>query len=88
VSKKEKAPPASKMQISMKEKKKAAEKKKRKPKTSYRQYDLKDIEQFALCDAMRYTYSEVYGIRLQTKSNTSQVYPSIRGGTEANRGEI
>ncbi|MCJ1305511.1 mitochondrial 54S ribosomal protein mrpl1 [Hypocenomyce scalaris] len=30
------------------------EKKKRKPRTTFVQYDLKDAEQFALCDAMRY----------------------------------
>jgi len=30
------------------------EQKKRKPRTTYRQYDLKDAEQFSLCDAMRY----------------------------------
>ena len=29
-------------------------KKKLKPKTTYTQYDLKDAEQFSLCDAMRY----------------------------------
>ena len=35
-------------------KKGEASKKKRKPKTTYTQYDLKDAEQFSLCDAMRY----------------------------------
>lgn len=35
---------------------KAAEKKKRKPRTSFLQYDLKDADQFALCDAMRYVW--------------------------------
>jgi len=32
------------------------EQKKRKPRTTYRQYDLKDAEQFSLCDAMRYVF--------------------------------
>jgi len=41
-------------QNTMKNKKKALEKKnKRKPRTTYRQFDLKDTEQFSLCDAMR-----------------------------------
>lgn len=35
-------------------KKGEATKKKRKPRTAYVQYDLKDAEQFSLCDAMRY----------------------------------
>lgn len=38
----------------MKHKKKDDGKKKRKPRTTYRQYDLKDAEQFSLCEAMRY----------------------------------
>jgi large subunit ribosomal protein L1 len=37
-------------------KKKGAEMKKRKPMTDYRQYDMKDMEQFSLCDAMRYEF--------------------------------
>lgn len=35
---------------------KAAEKKKRKPRTSFIQYNLNDADQFALCDAMRYVW--------------------------------
>lgn len=38
----------------MKIKKKEADKKKRKPRTTYKQYDMKDTEQFSLCDAMRF----------------------------------
>lgn len=34
-------------------KKDSEKKKKRKPRTTYRQYDMKDAEQFALCDAIR-----------------------------------
>lgn len=34
-------------------KKKTTEKKKKKPSTTYTQYDPKDAETFALCDAMR-----------------------------------
>jgi large subunit ribosomal protein L1 len=37
-------------------KKGEASKKRRKPKTTYTQYDLRDAEQFSLCDAMRYVY--------------------------------
>jgi hypothetical protein len=37
-----------------KQKKGEASKKKKKTRTTYLQYDLKDAEQFALCDAMRY----------------------------------
>lgn len=35
---------------------KAAERKKKKPRTAFLQYDLKDADQFALCDAMRYVW--------------------------------
>lgn len=35
---------------------KLAEKKKRKPRTSFIQYNLNDADQFALCDAMRYVW--------------------------------
>ncbi len=38
-----------------KNKKKGEEtKKKKKARTTYKQYDLKELEQFSLCDAMRY----------------------------------
>lgn len=53
ISKKEKPPTGPKTQV-MKFKKKNADKKKKKPRTTYRQYDVKDIEQFSLLDAMRY----------------------------------
>lgn len=43
-----------KNQSTMNKKKKDSEKKKKKPRTIYRQYDLKDTEQFSLCDAMRF----------------------------------
>jgi hypothetical protein len=47
--------PSARGQNPQKNKKKGeASKKKRKPKTTYTQYDLKDTEQFSLCDAMRY----------------------------------
>ena len=39
---------------SQKNKKKGAEVKKKKARTTYKQYDMKDAEQFSLCDAMRY----------------------------------
>jgi len=29
-------------------------KKKKKPRTTFKQYDMKELEQFSLCDAMRY----------------------------------
>ena len=41
-------------------KKKGAERKKRKPVTDYKQYDLKDMEQFTLCEAMRYGFQDSY----------------------------
>jgi large subunit ribosomal protein L1 len=41
-------------------KKGAAETKKRKARTTYIEYDLRDAEKFSLCDAMRYV--ECYGI--------------------------
>lgn len=38
-----------------KNKKKGEEtKKKKKPRTTFKQYDLKELDQFSLCDAMRY----------------------------------
>jgi large subunit ribosomal protein L1 len=49
--------PSARGQNPQKNKKKGeASKKKRKPKTAYTQYDLKDAEQFSLCDAMRYAF--------------------------------
>ncbi|KAI9744375.1 MAG: mitochondrial 54S ribosomal protein mrpl1 [Claussenomyces sp. TS43310] len=41
-------------QALQKKKKEEAAKKKRKQRTAYKQYDLKEAEQFSLCDAMRY----------------------------------
>jgi large subunit ribosomal protein L1 len=41
----------------MKSKKKEDSKKKRKPRTTYRQYNLKDTDQYSLCEAMRYVRS-------------------------------
>ncbi|KAI9822520.1 MAG: mitochondrial 54S ribosomal protein mrpl1 [Pycnora praestabilis] len=38
----------------LKYKKKDTSKKKKKPRTTFTQYDLRDAEQFSLCDAMRY----------------------------------
>jgi len=40
--------------VQQKAKKAVKDTKKRKARTSYRQYDLKDAEQFSLCDAIRY----------------------------------
>jgi len=40
-------------QTAQKYKKKGAETKKKKARTTYKQYDQKDSEQFSLCDAMR-----------------------------------
>ena len=54
ISKKEKAGPASKGQNPQKNKKKDAPQKKRKARTTYKTYDLKDAEMFSLCDAMRF----------------------------------
>lgn len=44
---------------SQKNKKKGAEVKKKKARTTYKQYDMKDAEQFSLCDAMRYVVQAV-----------------------------
>lgn len=50
-------PIGSKGQNPQKNKKKGvAETKKRKARTTYIQYDLRDAEKFSLCDAMRYVY--------------------------------
>ncbi|KAF7946469.1 hypothetical protein EAE96_009467 [Botrytis aclada] len=58
-------------------KRKTTEKKKKKPRTSYRQYDPKDAETFTLCEAMRYLRafevgrppnSSKYEIHLKMKS--------------------
>jgi large subunit ribosomal protein L1 len=54
LSKKEKAGIASKGQNPQKNKKKDAPQKKRKARTTYKTYDLKDAEMFSLCDAMRF----------------------------------
>jgi large subunit ribosomal protein L1 len=54
LSKKEKAGAAPKGQNPQKNKKKDAPQKKRKARTMYKTYDLKDAEMFSLCDAMRY----------------------------------
>ncbi|PMD53107.1 ribosomal protein L1 [Hyaloscypha bicolor E] len=54
LSKKEKAGTVSKSQNPQKNKKKDAPQKKRKARTAYKTYDLKDAEMFSLCDAMRY----------------------------------
>jgi len=55
VSKKEKAGLAGKGMNPQKNKKKGEEtKKKKKVRTVYKQYDLKDAEMFSLCDAMRF----------------------------------
>ncbi|KAM3084234.1 hypothetical protein ACMFMG_001661 [Clarireedia jacksonii] len=40
--------------VLQKSKKATKDTKKRKARTSYQQYDMKDLEQFSLCDAMRY----------------------------------
>jgi large subunit ribosomal protein L1 len=53
-SKKEKAGVVSKGHNPQKNKKKDAPQKKRKARTMYKTYDLKDAEMFSLCDAMRY----------------------------------
>jgi large subunit ribosomal protein L1 len=47
-------PGPSKGQLAQRAKKLLEKKKKRKPKTSFQQYYLRDGEQFALCDAIRY----------------------------------
>lgn len=47
----------SKTQIALRAKKTLEKKKKRKPRTTFRQFDLKEGEQFALCDAVRYEIS-------------------------------
>jgi large subunit ribosomal protein L1 len=44
----------SRSELAMKAKKAAEKKKKKKPRTVFRQWDMKDAEQFALCDAVRY----------------------------------
>jgi hypothetical protein len=41
------------MAIQARQKAKLARQKKHKPRTSFKTYDLKDAEKFALCDAMR-----------------------------------
>jgi len=54
LSKKDKAGLAGKGMNPMKNKKKGEEtKKKKKVRTVYKQYDLKDADMFSLCDAMR-----------------------------------
>lgn len=40
-----------------KKKKKAVEKKKKKTNTAFQQYDMKDAQQFSLCEAMRYVFA-------------------------------
>jgi hypothetical protein len=51
---------ASKGQNPQKNKKKGEiTKKKKKLRTTYVEYDLKDAEQFSLCDAMRYVYTHM-----------------------------
>lgn len=47
----------SKSQVALKTKKLVERKKKRKPSTTFRQFDLKAGDQFALCDAVRYAIS-------------------------------
>lgn len=51
---KDNKPKASRSELAMKAKKLVEKRKKRKPRTTFRQYDLSDGEQFALCDAIRY----------------------------------
>ena len=43
----------------------AAKTKKRKGNTSFKQYDLKNAEQFSLCDAMRYPPCTNHHIKMQ-----------------------
>jgi hypothetical protein len=43
--------------VPQKNKKKGMETKKRKPRTVYKQYDLRAAEQFSLCDAIRYAHN-------------------------------
>lgn len=50
---KDNKPKASRSELAMKAKKLVEKRKKRKPRTTFRQYDLSDGEQFALCDAIR-----------------------------------
>lgn len=47
---------------------KALEKKKRKPRTTFIQYDIKDADQFALCDAMRYVQRILVRVLLSNNS--------------------
>jgi large subunit ribosomal protein L1 len=44
----------SKVQLAVKAKKLLEKKKKKKPRTTFKTWDMKDAEQFALCDAVRY----------------------------------
>jgi large subunit ribosomal protein L1 len=48
-------PKESRSVVAMKAKKLLEKKKKKKPRSSFKQYSLKDADQFALCDAIRYT---------------------------------
>ena len=45
---------ASKSELALKAKKLVEKRKKKKPRTTFRQYNLNDGVQFALCDAIRY----------------------------------
>jgi large subunit ribosomal protein L1 len=52
-SSKVKQPKASRSELAMKAKKLVEKMKKKKPRTTFKQYNLNDGERFALCDAVR-----------------------------------
>lgn len=45
--------------------------KKKKPRTAYRQYDMRDAEMFTLCDAMRYVSCSFSPPKILTFADTS-----------------
>lgn len=68
-----------------KNKKKGEEtKKKKKARTTYKQYDPKELEQFSLCDAMRYVQKKT----ARDFTDGLQIYTGFRGRTKANFGKV
>lgn len=73
---KKSAPASTKNYNPQKNKKKGdAGKKKKKPSTMYKQYDLKDMDQFSLCDAMRFVSKQP--IFLKLLFTVLQIYQSL-----------
>ena len=72
VSKKPVAPPKNSSSQKYKKNSDLDKKKKRKPRSEFTQYDLKDMEQFSLCDAIRYAISTPCAVAVLIPSQVHQ----------------